>query len=53
MRMVGQPNFRVGGYVGGTGLLIGSWNQLAEGLLSLSMWYCAQCGKVDFYYPGT
>lgn len=53
MQYVGQPNFRAGGYVGGTGLLIGGWNQLAENLLAFSLYYCPTCGKVDLYYPGT
>lgn len=53
MRWIGQPSVRVGGYAGGTGFLLGDFNQLAEGLMPLSMWYCQQCGKVDFYYPGT
>lgn len=35
------------------GALLGSWNQLSESLLAMNMWYCGQCGKIDFYYPGT
>ncbi|MGI0129943.1 MAG: nucleotide-binding protein [Thermoplasmata archaeon] len=53
MAPMGQVNFRTGGYVGGAGILAGSWNAAAENLQPFSLYYCQQCGKFDLYYAGT
>lgn len=53
MGALGQASFRVGGSVGGEGWLLGSWNELSQGLLLFTIYYCQACGKFDLYYPGT
>jgi hypothetical protein len=53
MAGIGQVSFRTGGYVGGAGILAGSWNAAAENLQPFSLYYCQQCGKFDLYYAGT
>ncbi|MGA8302686.1 MAG: nucleotide-binding protein [Thermoplasmata archaeon] len=53
MTGMGQVSFRTGGWTGGAGVLVGSWNAAAENLRSFSLYYCPQCGKFDLYYPGT
>lgn len=52
MTNAGQISFRVGGYVGGAGLFLGGWNQLAENLQPFSVYHCPTCGKVDLYEVG-
>jgi hypothetical protein len=53
MSGMGQVSFRTGGYVGGTGAVLGSWNATQETLQPFSLYYCQQCGKFDLYYVGT
>lgn len=53
MQKTGELAFRVGGYVGASGMFPGDFNQLAEGLQPFAVYYCQRCGKVDLYYPGT
>ncbi|MGI0054174.1 MAG: hypothetical protein ACREBZ_00390 [Thermoplasmata archaeon] len=52
MTRSGELEFRVGGYTGGSGLLLGQWNQLAEQKQPFSVYHCPQCGRVDLYEPG-
>lgn len=47
----GALNFRVGGYTGGSGMLLGSWNQLSESLQPFAIYHCPRCGRVDLYEP--
>ena len=52
MTSLGEIQFRVGGYSGGAGLLIGNLNQLAEKVQPFSAYHCASCGRIDFYEAG-
>ena len=49
MSSAGQLEFRVGGRVGGSGFLMGNWNQLSESLQPFSVYHCPNCGRVDLY----
>lgn len=49
MTRSGQLNFRVGGYTGGSGMMLGNWNQLAEKLQPFAVFHCPNCGRVDLY----
>lgn len=51
MQDMGTMNFRVGGYSGGAGMLLGGWNQLAEKIQPFEVYRCSSCGKVDFFLP--
>ena len=42
----------MGGYTGGSGMLFGGWNQLAEKLQPFSIYQCPNCGRIEFYEPG-
>jgi rubredoxin len=52
MNRAGDLSFRVGGYSGGAGFLLGNWNQLSERLQSFSVFHCPGCGKIDLYEAG-
>ena len=52
MNRSGELEFRVGGRAGGSGFLLGNWNQLSEQLQPFSVYHCPQCGRVDLYEPG-
>lgn len=51
MALVGEEDLRVGGTTGFGGMLLGNFNQMSEHILSLEMYRCETCGKVDFYMP--
>jgi hypothetical protein len=53
MAKVGELSFRVGGSTGGTGMLLGAWNQLGESLRPFSVYNCPACKRFEFYEPGT
>ncbi|HYA69960.1 MAG TPA: hypothetical protein VEH28_01145 [Thermoplasmata archaeon] len=48
----GELEFRVGGRAGGSGFLLGNWNQLSEALQPFSVFHCPNCGRVDLYEAG-
>ncbi len=48
----GEVKFRIGGYAGGKGWFLGSWNQLAEDVKPFTVSHCAKCGTVELYEPG-
>lgn len=52
MTSSGQLEFRVGGRAGGSGFLMGNWNQLSEALQPFSIYHCPNCGRVDLYEAG-
>lgn len=52
MEFLGQERFRVGGQVGGWGMLLGELNQLGEDVLVLDAYRCAKCRRVEFFDPG-
>ncbi|MEM0158250.1 MAG: nucleotide-binding protein [Thermoplasmataceae archaeon] len=51
MAPVGNMNFRVGGFTGIGGMLLGGWNDLAETTQTFALFKCPQCGRIDFYEP--
>ncbi len=52
MTRAGDLEFRVGGSAGGTGFLLGNWNQLTENVQPFSVYHCPTCGRVDLYESG-
>jgi hypothetical protein len=48
---MGIEEFRVGGTAGGWKLLFGELAELGEGKLSLEVFACATCGKVELRVP--
>ncbi len=52
MTRSGELQFRVGGRTGGSGMLLGSWNQLSESIQPFAVYHCARCGRVDLYESG-
>lgn len=52
MTASGELEFRVGGRTGGTGFLMGQWNQLSEQLQPFAIYHCPNCGRIDLYEPG-
>jgi hypothetical protein len=53
MQAAGDMKFRSGGYSGASGMLLGGWEELMEKTQTFSLYRCTQCGKVDFYEPGS
>jgi hypothetical protein len=51
LQAVGLEQFRVGGTSGGWHLLLGSWADLDEGMLSMEVFACPQCRKVELRVP--
>jgi hypothetical protein len=51
LRSIGVEQFRVGGSSGGWKLLFGEWAELGEGLLSLDVFACTSCRKVEIRIP--
>ena len=39
--------------LGQTGLLLGDWPNILAGALELEVWFCSDCGKVEFFVPGS
>ena len=39
--------------MGQTGFLLGDWPNLLAGALELEVWFCPDCGKVEFFVPGS
>lgn len=52
MTFAGVLQFRVGGSVGGVGMILGEWNQLSERLQPFSVHHCPGCGRIDLYEAG-
>ena len=52
MTNAGELQFRVGGRAGGSGFLLGNWNQLSESLQPFAVYHCPNCGRIDLYEPG-
>jgi hypothetical protein len=52
MTRAGEIQFRIGGYTGGAGFLLGNWNQLSEKTQPFSVYHCPRCGRVDLYEAG-
>lgn len=46
---LGEYIFRTGGATGVGGMLLGGWNQLAEGKVTLDLKVCPSCRHVEFY----
>ncbi len=42
-----QQKFQMGEHT----LLLGDWNHLRSGSLELEVWFCPDCGKVEFFTP--
>jgi hypothetical protein len=51
IQSMGIEEFRVGGTAGGWKLLFGELAELGEGKLSLEVFACASCGKVELRVP--
>lgn len=51
MRSTGVHQFRTGGTTGGWKLLFHEWAELGEEMMALDVWYCPECGKVEFFLP--
>ena len=39
--------------LGQAGLILGAWPNLLAGALELEVWFCPDCGKVEFFVPGS
>lgn len=39
--------------LGQTGFLLGDWPNLLAGALELEVWFCPDCGKTEFFVPGS
>ena len=39
--------------LGQAGLIFGAWPNLLAGALELEVWFCPDCGKAEFFVPGT
>ena len=39
--------------LGKTGFLLGDWPNLLAGALELEVWFCPECGKAEFFVPGS
>ncbi|MBE6951354.1 MAG: hypothetical protein E7451_08480 [Ruminococcaceae bacterium] len=39
--------------LGQTGFLLGDWPNILAGALELEVWFCTDCGKVEFFVPGS
>jgi RNA polymerase subunit RPABC4/transcription elongation factor Spt4 len=53
MRWIGHYSLHASGPPTAGGAPPGSGVEVTETLLPFSLYYCAACGKFDFYYPGT
>ena len=49
MRFGMQEKFQLGQ----TGWLVGDWPNILAGALELEAWFCTNCGKVEFFVPGS
>ena len=49
MRFGMQEKFQLGQ----TGWLVGDWPNILAGALELEVWFCTNCGKVEFFVPGS
>lgn len=52
MTAEGELGFRVGGATGGTGWLLGNWNQLSEQVQSFAVYHCPSCGRIELFESG-
>ena len=39
--------------LGKTSFLLGDWPNLMAGALELEVWFCPDCGKAEFFVPGS
>ena len=39
--------------MGEAGFLTGDWPHILAGALELEVWFCPDCGKVEFFTPGS
>jgi len=39
--------------MGQTGWILGDWPNILAGALELEVWFCPDCGKVEFFVPGS
>ena len=39
--------------MGQAGFLVGDWPHWLAGSLELEVWFCPDCGKVEFFVPGS
>jgi hypothetical protein len=51
LKSIGVEQFRVGGSSGGWKLLIGEWAELGEEMLSLEVFGCLRCRRVEMRIP--
>ena len=51
LQSIGKEQFRVGGSSGGWKMAFGEWAELGEELLSLEVFACTQCRKVEMRVP--
>jgi DNA-directed RNA polymerase subunit RPC12/RpoP len=51
LHFFGKEQFRVGGTSGGWKLLFGEWAEVSEEMLTLEMYACPRCRKVELRVP--
>ena len=51
LRLMGTEQFRVGGTSGGWKLLFGEWAEVGEDMLTLDVYACPRCRKVELRVP--
>ncbi len=39
--------------MGQASFLLGDWSHIMAGALELEVWFCPDCGKVEFFVPGS
>ena len=49
MKFAMQQKFQMGE----AGFLTGDWPHLLAGALELEVWFCPDCGKAEFFVPGS
>ena len=49
MKFAMQQKFQMGE----AGFLSGDWPHILAGALELEVWFCPECGKVEFFVPGS
>ena len=49
MKFAMQQKFQMGE----AGFLVGDWPHWLAGALELEVWFCPECGKAEFFVPGS
>ena len=49
MDSLGQIPIRVGGVTGGWHLLMGGWADMRESVMTLDVYRCATCKRIEFF----